>query len=111
MIDLLLTMFERLGIIVTVAFIITRFPFIRQLINQSEIGREQKIAAILFFGLFGIIGTYTGLTFNTDSSQFYRWSYEVEDNEAIANSRVIGIVIAGLLGGYKVGIGAGIIAG
>ena len=32
-------------------------------------------------------------------------------DEAIANSRVIGVVVAGLLGGYRVGIGAGLIAG
>lgn len=35
----------------------------------------------------------------------------MNQTEAIANSRVIGIVMAGLLGGYKVGIGAGLIAG
>jgi len=32
-------------------------------------------------------------------------------DEAIANSRVIGVVVAGLLGGYKLGVGAGLIAG
>ncbi len=48
---------------------------------------------------------------NTDSLQFNRWATGLLTEEAIANSRVIGIVIAGLLGGPKVGIGAGIIAG
>ena len=111
MFELLLTMLERLGIIVTVAFIMTRLPFFRQLINRQQIGRDQQFYAILFFGFFGIIGTYTGLTFSTETLGFNRWITKLNETEAIANSRVIGIVMAGLLGGYKVGIGAGLIAG
>ncbi len=111
MFELLLTMLERLGIIVTVAFIMTRLPFFRQLINRQQIGRDQQFYAILFFGFFGIVGTYTGLTFSTETLGFNRWITELSQTEAIANSRVIGIVMAGLLGGYKVGVGAGVIAG
>ncbi|QFT89270.1 Sensor histidine kinase YpdA [Bacillus sp. THAF10] len=111
MFELLLTMFERLGIIVTVAFIMTRLSFFRQLVNRQEIDRKQQWMAIGFFGFFGIIGTYTGLTFDTETLGFNRWISELNQSEAIANSRVIGIVMAGLLGGYKVGIGAGVIAG
>jgi two-component system, LytTR family, sensor histidine kinase LytS len=51
------------------------------------------------------------MSFSTDTLQFNRWAADLATDEAIANSRVIGIVIAGLLGGYKVGIGAGLIAG
>ena len=108
---LLLTMLERLGIIVTVAYIMTRLPFFRKMIERNEISRKQQYYAIIFFGIFGIIGTYSGVTFDTSSFQFDRWALEIGQEEAIANSRVIGIIIAGLLGGYKVGIGAGIIAG
>lgn len=111
MIELMLTMLERLGIIVTVAFVLTRLRFFRHMINQPDIDRKHQISAMLFFGLFGIIGTYTGVKMDTDTLQLNQWVQGVGENEAIANSRVIGIVIAGLLGGYKVGIGAGIIAG
>lgn len=111
MIELMLTMLERLGILVTIAFILTRFRFFRQMIQHEKIGRRQQYLAILFFGFFGIIGTYSGLAFNTDSMQFNRWTSGLAHDEAIANSRVIGIIIGGLLGGLKVGIGAGLIAG
>ncbi|MFB4164177.1 LytS/YhcK type 5TM receptor domain-containing protein [Alteribacillus sp. JSM 102045] len=111
MFDLLLTMLERLGIIVTIAFILTRFPFFRGMFYQDQLNRKQQYIAILFFGFFGIIGTYSGLTFNTESLQFNRWTAELAADEAIANSRVIGVVLAGILGGYKVGVGAGLIAG
>ncbi|WP_404330994.1 LytS/YhcK type 5TM receptor domain-containing protein [Mesobacillus maritimus] len=111
MFELLTTMVERLGIIVTIAFILTRFQFFRDMIYQEQLNRHQQYTAILFFGFFGIIGTYTGLSLSTESLHFNRWTSDLAADEAIANSRVIGVVIAGLLGGYKVGIGAGLIAG
>lgn len=111
MIELLITLVERVGIIVTIAFILTRFRFFRKMFYQDQLNRKQNLTAIMFFAFFGIIGTYTGLSVGTDSLQFNRWTTELMTEEAIANSRVIGIVIAGLLGGPKVGIFAGVIAG
>lgn len=111
MLELFLPMLERLGIIVTIAFIITRFRFFRELIDQKTLDQRQRYMAICFFGLFGIIGTYTGITYDTSSFEFGRWAYNLGESEALANSRVVGIVAAGLFGGYRIGIGAGIIAG
>ncbi|MFB3166538.1 sensor histidine kinase [Neobacillus sp. 179-C4.2 HS] len=111
MLNLLITMVERLGILVMIAFILTRFPFFRDMIYQERLNTKQQLTATLFFGFFGIIGTYSGLTLNTDSLEINRWTSDLNADEAIANSRVIGVVLAGLLGGYKVGLGAGFIAG
>lgn len=111
MFELLITMLERLGIIVMIAFILTRFGFFRHLITSNQLSTRQQIIAICFFGAFGIIGTYSGLTFSTTTSEFAIWATDINTDEAIANFRVIGVVLAGLLGGYKVGIGAGLIAG
>ncbi|MDV2685001.1 sensor histidine kinase [Alkalihalophilus lindianensis] len=109
--ELLLVMLERLGIIVTVAFLVTRFRFVRNIIEEKNVSTIQRVNFILMFGLFGIIGTYTGLTINAEEGVYSRWTLSLADDEAIANARVIGIVIAGLLGGWKVGVGAGLIAG
>lgn len=111
MFDLLVMMLERLGIIVMIAFLLTRLQFFRNMISQHTLSQSQQYKAMLFFGLFGIIGTYTGLIFNTGTSEIERWRIGIEPDEAIANFRVIGVVVAGLLGGYRIGIGAGIIAG
>jgi two-component system sensor histidine kinase LytS len=111
MFELFIAMLERLGIIVTIAFILTRLRFFQDMIYRDKLSWKHRTTAILFFGFFGIIGTYTGVTFNTDTFEFNRWSNDLTSDEAIANSRVIGVVIAGLLGGYRVGIGAGLIAG
>lgn len=109
--ELLLLMLERLGIIVTVAFVMTRFKFVRNVIDQKNISKLQWLAFISVFGFFGIIGTYTGITVSPENITYARWTIPLAEEEAIANSRVIGIVIAGLLGGWKAGLGAGIIAG
>ncbi|MYL39936.1 sensor histidine kinase [Halobacillus litoralis] len=111
MFELFLPMLERLGIIVTAAFIFTRFHFFRELADQRMLTGKQQMTAIVFFGLFGIIGTYTGITYDTNSLEFGRWAYQLVDTEALANSRVIGIVAAGLFGGWRIGLGAGVIAG
>ncbi|MBO0958486.1 sensor histidine kinase [Neobacillus sp. MM2021_6] len=111
MLELLVTMVERLGILVTIAFVLTRLQFFRGMIYRDELNGRQQLIAIIFFGFFGIIGTYSGLTLSTDSLQFNRWTSTLHSDEAIANSRVIGVVLAGLLGGYRVGLGAGLIAG
>ncbi|MEK4027529.1 sensor histidine kinase [Pseudobacillus sp. FSL P4-0506] len=111
MLELFITMIERLGIIVTIAFILTRFKFFRDMVYQERLDGPQQLTAIIFFGFFGIIGTYTGLSLSTESLQFNRWVSGLTTDEALANSRVIGVVLGGLLGGYRVGIGAGLISG
>src|SRR5690625_4260745 len=109
--DLLRIMFERVGIIIAVAFILTRFRFFKNMIIKDKLNLKQEIAAIIFFGLFGIAGTYLGVVIDTGSFNLTGVSKSLDKEEAIANARVIGIVIAGMLGGYRIGIGAGLIAG
>ncbi|AOM83851.1 sensor histidine kinase [Salisediminibacterium beveridgei] len=109
--ELFVIMLERLGIIVMVAFIMTRIPFVRRLIDDRTVTLYQKISVTLLFGFFGIIGTYTGVVVSTGQAGYMMWVSELAQDEAIVNARVIGIVVAGLLGGWKVGLGAGLIAG
>ena len=111
MFDLLITMLERVGTIIAVAFILTRLRFFKNLVQHDRLNRRQGFTAILFFGFFGIVGTYLGVALNTETLQFNNVTLELVRDEAIANSRVIGVVVAGLLGGYRIGIGAGLIAG
>jgi len=104
-------MLERVGMIVAVAFILTRFQFFKDLVHHDKLNRKQELTAILFFGFFGIVGTYFGVALNMNTLHFNSVATVLTSDEAIANSRVIGVVVAGLLGGYRVGIGAGLIAG
>jgi two-component system sensor histidine kinase LytS len=108
---ILILMLERLSIIVTVAFIVTRFRFMRKLLERRQVTLTQQLLVIVLFGVFGIIGTYMGLIIPEEGISIDRLVRSLEEGEAIANYRVIGVVAAGLLGGMRVGIGAGLIAG
>ncbi len=63
------------------------------------------------FGLFGVAGTITGVVLEDGeiASRMLVWS--VSDDQLIVSSSLVAIVIAGLLGGPVVGLGAGVIAG
>ncbi|MGE4538143.1 MAG: LytS/YhcK type 5TM receptor domain-containing protein [Desulfovibrio sp.] len=93
--ELFITLSQRFGLLLAGGFaIMTLAPF-----ERMNIGRDRPLwstlAAIVLFGLFGILGTYTG--------NYVFHSY--------ANLRAIGVITAGLYGGPVVGIGAGLIAG
>ena len=86
---------NRVGLILILAFLLSRFGMFRKLVSKKSINLEDKILLAVIFGVFGIIGTYTG----------------IHIQGAIANSRVIGVFVGGLLGGPFVGVLSGIIAG
>jgi two-component system sensor histidine kinase LytS len=91
---LLWEMIERMSVAATLAFILSQFSVFRRMIyRQGNFG--EKAAITIIFGLIGIIGTYAGIPVG----------------DALANSRVIGVMAAGLIGGPLMGTSAGIIAG
>ncbi len=110
MLNLAPLMLEKVGIIVIVAFLLSQMKSFRQVI-QNEHSRNEKILLILLFGAFGIISNYTGIEIQHNTISRAEWLSEIDSDSALANTRVMGIVIGGLLGGTKVGIGAGLIAG
>src|SRR5699024_12612953 len=91
-------MFERVAIIVTVAFILTRFKFFQNMFHHDYISKHKALAAIIFFGLFGIVATCFGVSFNTESLRLDRVTMDLVSDEASANSRGISIVVPSLLG-------------
>ncbi len=110
--QLLFLMVEHIGLIVAIAFILTRLTSFRNLIDH-KLDSWTIIKLSIVFGLFGIVGTYTGISIRP-STQSFLWAPHVDPmgfDEALANSRVVGVAIGGLLGGPWVGLGAGLIAG
>ncbi|GKV64531.1 MULTISPECIES: hypothetical protein [unclassified Sporosarcina] len=49
MFDLLIIMFERVEMIIAVAFILTRFRLFQNMVYQELLDRRQQMTAILFF--------------------------------------------------------------
>jgi len=108
--NLTLLLIERMGILLTLAFILTRIPLFRQLLDR-EVHLGTSISFSLMFGLFGVAGTYAGVVVKEDSYLPAFWIFSLSPNDVIANSTLVGVVIGGLLGGPLVGLVAGLIAG
>jgi two-component system sensor histidine kinase LytS len=94
-INLLRSLVSQGGLILFFAFLFSRIGFFRRSMMQSNLLNKGKIVFVLYFSIIGIIGTYTGIPIMG----------------ALANARVVGVFVGGLLGGPVVGISVGIIAG
>lgn len=101
---------EKVGIIFMAAYILSQMRPIRQIV-QHEHNRNEKMMLIILFGSFGIISNYTGIEINHNYIAPSEWLLALDRESALANTRVMGIVIGGLLGGPVVGFGAGVMAG
>lgn len=106
---LAITLVQRLGLLLVLAFLLTRIPSFRSLLDR-ELDLKTTILHSVIFGLFGIAGTISGIVIENDRivSQFI--FLPVESEQLIVSSSLVAIVIAGLLGGPAVGFGAGLIA-
>lgn len=85
---------ERTATLVVLAFFLSRFRFFRRMLRRTD-GPRDKIITIIVCTLIGIYGTYAAIPIEG----------------ALANSRVIGPIMAGLLGGPLVGTVTGLLAG
>ncbi|HTG01220.1 MAG TPA: sensor histidine kinase [Nitrospirota bacterium] len=92
--QLFIDLIGRLGIFAIILIFLLRFTVVKKLITGRASRREKLMLAALF-GTFGIAGTYLG----------------VPVQNAIANSRVVGVAMGGILGGPFVGFVAGLLAG
>lgn len=92
--ELTLILLQRLSIIATFAFILSRMPALGRVLSRKPSLKDKIIFTFVCGGL-GILGTFGA----------------VEIHGALANSRVVGVMVGGLLAGPFVGAGAGLIAG
>lgn len=110
MIELTLILFERLGLLLVIAFVLTRIRGFRSILYH-EFSFKMSIIHACVFGLFGVAGTITGVIIDSDFTVIRGFVWSVSDDQLVVSSSLVAIVIAGLLGGPLVGFGAGLIAG
>ncbi|MFB5675254.1 LytS/YhcK type 5TM receptor domain-containing protein [Paenibacillus terreus] len=111
MMNLLPLMLERVGILLIVAFLLSRLKSFRHIIHRQHVLTD-KIKLIFIFGTFAMISNYTGVEIQgTGQTGTQAWQTWISSDSAIANTRIMGVVVGGLLGGPLVGTGVGIIAG
>ncbi|WP_245330750.1 sensor histidine kinase [Acetoanaerobium pronyense] len=95
LIEIMKHMVNNLGYIVLMAFVLSKLKMFKNIFIREEFSNKEKFILTLIFGTFGILGTYIG----------------TDVNGAIANTRIIGIMVGGILCGPIVGLFAGVIAG
>jgi len=110
--DILSQMLSRMTLIVTVAFLITRLSVFRKMIYH-RVGVWELLSLTVIFGVFGMVGNYTALVVESGSDAIISdlWNPTLQPNNAVMDTRNIGIIVGGFFAGPVVGIGAAIIAG
>lgn len=84
-----------IGLLVLIASLLTKSKIVRRMLLEKRGSFWGQATLAIFFGLFCILSTFTGV--------------QLED--VIVNTRVIGALAGGIIGGPVVGIGAGLIGG
>ena len=83
-----------ISLLVLIAIILTKIPLVKRIFSQEYASKlEDKLLLAVIFGFFCIFSTCTG----------------VKVSGAIQNTRVLGALVGGLVGGPVVGIGAALI--
>ncbi|WP_066295161.1 LytS/YhcK type 5TM receptor domain-containing protein [Bacillus sp. FJAT-29937] len=109
--SLTIILFERLGLLLIIAFVMTRTPGFRSLVYRNYSVKMSLVHAFVF-GLFGIASTVTGIVSHENGVISHQLViFPVEDHHLIVSMSLVAIVIAGLLGGPTLGFGAGVITG
>src|SRR4030042_752566 len=93
--DLLLDLVQKICVVILVTYLVTRSRFFTETLD-GRFNFKNRLFLILVFGVFSIFGTYGGIELPSG---------------AIANVRDLGPMMAGLIGGPVVGLGAGLIGG
>lgn len=95
MIEILNNIIVNIAILMIIGNIMPRISYVRETLFNHHLSSFDKLVFSIIFGGIGILATYTG----------------IRVNGAIVNTRVIGVITGGILGGPVVGLFSGIIAG
>ncbi len=85
---------QQMSVFLVIAYLFTKSPFFKSF-HIHTLHRRQLLLLYFVFSIFSILGTYFGLPIN----------------DAIANTRAIGAVLAGIIGGPLLGVAVGLTAG
>lgn len=91
---LVFDLLQQMSVFLVIAYLFTKSPAFRSLTSEA-FGLRQKVVLYFTFSAFSILGTYFGLPIQ----------------DAIANTRAIGAVLAGIIGGPLLGTAVGFTGG
>lgn len=91
--EITISLIKHMSVILIMVAFLSRFKIFKNIMLKKTTRRE-KLVLMIFFGVISMIGTY---------------GFALQN--AIANTRAVGVIVAGLVAGPAVGLGAGLIAG
>ena len=94
-IDLILDLVAKVCVVIVFIYLVTRTRYFTEILDK-QFNVKNQIVLILIFGIFAIYSTHSGIKLPSG---------------AIANIRDLGPIVAGLIGGPVMGLGAGLIGG
>ncbi len=110
MFNLFILILERVGLIIILAYLLMNIHYFR-----DELGERQrlstKLTLIVVFGIFAVISNYTGVEISQERIVSDQVLMKLSEGASLANTRVLTIGVAGLIGGPLVGTSVGIISG
>lgn len=110
MLNLFVLLLERVGLIILVAYILMNTSYFKNMMGE----REQwyvKWRLIIVFSSFALLSNFTGIAINNGeivSSMIY---LHLGPEVSLANTRVLTIGVAGMIGGPFVGLFVGVLSG
>lgn len=114
--DVTMQLLQRLFVVVVAALIAIRFEWLRRALRGAELAWSHRLTAMAIFGGLAVIGTHSGVLIDMHQSGlvmdwFFGLPTQLEASQTIISFRNTMVLVAGLMGGPWVGLGAGLIAG
>ncbi len=110
MLTLFMLLLERTALMLLFAYILMNFTFLKATLSQRDQKRSIVILTLVFL-IFGIFSNLSGVVVQIPHLTLSSFSLKLPDDAVIANSRVLSISVAGLIGGPWVGGIVGIATG
>lgn len=110
MLNLMILMLERSGLIIILAFVLMTIPYFKELMNNRKEPRTVFLLVILF-SFFAVISNFTGIEIKDHLLILDKPMRTLSENSSLANTRVLTIGVSGLVGGPIVGTIVGLVSG
>lgn len=110
MFNLFILILERVGLIIILAYLLMNVHYFRDRLGERQ-RLSTKLQLIVVFGIFAVISNYTGVEISRDQIISDQVLMKLSAGASLANTRVLTIGVAGLIGGPMVGTSVGVISG
>lgn len=110
MFNLTILLLERVGLIIILAYILMNSSYFKNTMQQRQMW-PSKWQLCLIFSLFALMSNFTGIVIRNGDILSGSIYFHLDDDVSLANTRVLTIGVAGLVGGPFVGVFVGIFQG